>query len=139
MTTTSTRSNTEWIQLINYVNSVSEYVCEPDHNLGSNSFVGTAIAGNIGWAYSQDPCSPGNNLATNNATGFSALPAGRLKSGTAIPSQLDTTAHFWSIEGYEAGSYYLTNATIYTTAYWFTLGQDIYQGKYLEKSFLSIF
>lgn len=61
-------SNAEWSQLINYVRSKSDYTC-------SNS-VDKALASTTGWASHPSACSVGNNPSANNATGFSALPAG---------------------------------------------------------------
>ena len=79
-------SNAEWTQLINYVNSNSQYWC------GSSSIgIAKALASKTGWEVwtSSGNCTIGNNPSTNNATGFSALPAG--------PSGGE--AAFWSATG----------------------------------------
>lgn len=89
-------SDAEWTQLTTYVKSQSQYVsqnCSGNDN-GINTWcIAKALASTIGWdSRAYDSC-PGNNPASNNATNFSALPAGM--SGT-----YDTTnghyAYFWS-------------------------------------------
>ncbi|MBR4218052.1 MAG: T9SS type A sorting domain-containing protein [Bacteroidales bacterium] len=66
-------SNAEWDQLINYVNSQSEFLCG-----GYNNNIAKALASNVGWNYhyENNPCAVCNDLTQNNATGFSAMPAG---------------------------------------------------------------
>lgn len=65
-------SDAEWTQLTAYVGSHSEYVCN-----GSGQNIAKALASNNGWQLvNGDECAVGNNPSTNNATGFSALPAG---------------------------------------------------------------
>ncbi|MBO4504687.1 MAG: hypothetical protein J5730_07760, partial [Bacteroidales bacterium] len=64
-------SSAEWDQLTNYVSSIPAYQCG-----GNTSYIVKALASNQGWntGYS-NTCSVGNDLSTNNATGFSAMPA----------------------------------------------------------------
>lgn len=71
-------SDAEWTQLHTYVKSQSQYVCG-----GIDSQVGKSLAATTGWDLSGGgPCEVGNaNPATNNATGFSALPAGYYQGG----------------------------------------------------------
>ena len=64
-------SAAEWHQLVDYVGSQAEYRCGDDSNL-----VAKALASTKFWSYSDNECSVGNTPATNNASGFSALPAG---------------------------------------------------------------
>ena len=67
-------SDAEWTQLTDYVSSHSEYVCG-----GNYVNIAKAMVSTMGWDLSSlgNPCLAGNNdPATNNATGFSALPAG---------------------------------------------------------------
>ena len=66
-------SAAEWDQLATYVNSQSEFLCG-----GYNNYIAKALASNIGWNYHNvsDACAVCNNLTLNNATGFSAMPAG---------------------------------------------------------------
>lgn len=64
-------SDAEWTQLINYVSSQGQYLCDnnPKH-------IAKALAAPMGWSNSFSACAVGNNSSANNATGFSALPAG---------------------------------------------------------------
>jgi uncharacterized protein (TIGR02145 family) len=64
-------SAAEWHQLVDYVGSQAEYRCGDNSNL-----VAKALASTKFWSYSDNECSVGNTPATNNASGFSALPAG---------------------------------------------------------------
>ena len=67
-------SEAEWIQLLDYVGSQSQYACD-----GDATYVAKALASNTGWQYtstSYSPCAVAHDLSTNNATGFSAFPAG---------------------------------------------------------------
>ena len=82
-------SDAEWTQLTNYVSSQSDYVC------GSViSSIAKALAGTTGWSTSSGTCDVGNDPSLNNATGFSAVPA-----GVCINSQYESagfSAVFWS-------------------------------------------
>ena len=63
-------SDAEWDELENYVSSQNQYVCN-DIN-----YIAKALASEVGWNSSTDNCDVGNNPIANNATGFSARPAG---------------------------------------------------------------
>ena len=64
-------SDAEWTQLTNYVSSQNEYQC------GSNSsYIAKALASTEGWITYTNNCAVGNDSGANNATGFSAVPAG---------------------------------------------------------------
>ena len=65
-------SDAEWSQLTNYVKSQSLYQCN-----GSNSYIAKALAATENWNSHNGNCAVGNDLASNNITGFSALPAGK--------------------------------------------------------------
>lgn len=80
-------SDAEWTQLTNYVGSQSQYVC------GENSIV-KALAATTDWNNSSHVCAIGNIQSENNATGFSALPAGYCVSD--YYSHLGEYASFWS-------------------------------------------
>jgi uncharacterized protein (TIGR02145 family) len=71
-------SNAEWEQLHTYVKNHGPNVCG-----GIEDQIGKSLAATMGWDMSGgDPCEVGNaNPATNNATGFSALPAGYYQGG----------------------------------------------------------
>ena len=64
-------SDAEWTQLTNYVGSQMQYRCN-----NSSVNIAKALASTTGWSSSTTTCAVGNNPGTNNATGFSALPAG---------------------------------------------------------------
>ena len=81
-------SDAEWTELTNYVKSQSQYVCG-----SSTSKIAKALASETGWSSSVDNCDVGNNPSTNNATGFSARPAG---SYLGTYSNFGDSAYFWS-------------------------------------------
>ena len=88
-------SYAEWEQLVNYVGSRSEYQCN-----NSGFKIAKALASQTSWQFSAyDPCCPGYNPSTNDATGFSAITAGSYSNiGTNYHIFLGfgSTAHFWS-------------------------------------------
>ena len=96
-------SEAEWSQLTAYLGSHSEYVCS-----GSDDKIAKALASTSGWQlYNGDECAVGNNPSTNNATGFSALPAGE---GGDNYYRFGNYAYFWSATEYDdnvAYYYYL--------------------------------
>ena len=81
-------SDAEWTQLVNYVGSQSQYQCN-----GSNTKIAKALASTTGWSSSTETCSVGNNPSSNNATGFSAFPAGGYYGSYLC---FGTYALFWS-------------------------------------------
>ena len=64
-------SDAEWTQLTDYVGSQTQYQCN-----NSSDNIAKALASTTGWNSSSNTCAVGNNPISNNATGFSALPAG---------------------------------------------------------------
>ena len=82
-------SDAEWTQLTDYVSSQSQYVCGE-----GSSYIAKALASTIGWNSSTETCTVGNNPSSNNATGFSALPAGYYNYGYYI--DFGGYAYFWS-------------------------------------------
>ena len=64
-------SDAEWTQLTDYVSSQSEYTCS-----GNSNNIAKALASTEGWNPSTNNCVVGNDPNSNNATGFSAVPAG---------------------------------------------------------------
>ena len=89
-------SDAEWTQLENYVGSQSAYQCG-----GNSTNIAKALASTTGWKSSSTTCEVGNNPSSNNATGFSAVPAG-LYYGSYYYFGLD--AWFWSAT--QNNSYY---------------------------------
>ncbi|MBR6063540.1 MAG: hypothetical protein IKP54_05255 [Bacteroidales bacterium] len=100
-------SKAEWAQLTTYVHD-NGYQC-PDCN-ASNYWshvdcIAKVLAAQTGWPnYSHDACAVGYDLSTNNATGFSALPAG-FYCGAHYFGQ---TAYFWSTTQYNSSAYTLS-------------------------------
>ncbi|MBP5710454.1 MAG: T9SS type A sorting domain-containing protein [Bacteroidales bacterium] len=80
-------SEAEWTQLTNYVNSQNQYRCS-----GLNNYIAKSLACTTGWNSSTTTCTPGYMPSNNNATGFSALPAGNISSSSSFGSYAD----FWS-------------------------------------------
>ena len=64
-------SDAEWTQLTDYVSSQSQYVCS-----STSTQIAKALASTTSWTSSNTTCAVGNTPSNNNATGFSALPAG---------------------------------------------------------------
>ncbi len=67
-------SDAEWTQLVDYVSgSISQYqyMCGSD-----TTYIAKALASSIGWSAGYRTCDVGSNPSANNATGFSAFPAG---------------------------------------------------------------
>ncbi len=64
-------SRGEFQQLISYVSNVTTCRCENNASYIAKSFVST-----IGWENYSSSCCAGWNTSTNNASGFSAMPAG---------------------------------------------------------------
>lgn len=89
-------SNAEWTQLSVYIKSQSQYVCGYYYNGYKQSIV-KALASTTGWSSSTTVCSVGNTPSDNNATGFSALPAG-FYSGSY--RDFGYEAQYWSATSY---------------------------------------
>ena len=85
-------SDAEWTQLTDYVSSQSEYVCG-----NNNTYIAKALASTTGWSSSSNTCAPGNNPSANNATGFSAVPAGHYDG---YYDNFGDGADFWSATRY---------------------------------------
>ncbi|MDD6582684.1 MAG: FISUMP domain-containing protein [Bacteroidales bacterium] len=111
----------EWTQLTNYVSSRGQYhYCTFYSNL-----IAKALASTTGWNSTDDicPCVVGNTPSNNNATGFSALPAGYYDRSSCI--NFGSHAIFWSST--ESDS---------THAYYYWLYRDDYN-IYRQNSYFS--
>jgi uncharacterized protein (TIGR02145 family) len=80
-------SDAEWTQLTDYLKN-NGYSCG-----NSTDNIAKALASQTGWENSSDQCDVGNNPSANNATGFSALPAGYYNGR---PDDFGYDAGFWS-------------------------------------------
>ena len=112
-------SDSEWIQLTDYLNSRLEYQCG-----GHTNYLGKALAATTGWSSHGVSCTVGYNPSTNNASGFSALPAGYYY-GYHI--NFSYYANFWSataIDGNNAYYRYLH----YTHVSVFSFTKETYYG-----------
>ena len=96
-------SDAEWTELTNYVKSQSQYVCG-DYT----GNIAKALASEVGWNSSTYNCAAGNNPSANNATGFSARPAGGYFGDY---SGFGNYAYFWSAT--QTNSSYAYNRTLY--------------------------
>ena len=86
-------SDAEWTQLTDYVGSRSEYVCG-----GDTENIAKALASNEYWEsfVADDECVVGDQSRhTNNATGFSAVPAGYYSYGSSF-NYTGFNTSFWS-------------------------------------------
>ena len=101
-------SEAEIDALISYVSSQSEFVCG-----SNNGHIAKALASQEGWESSTTDCAVGNNPELNNATGFSAFPAGMLDSSNEFSVDISEAA-FWTTSSTPANPlyvyyYHLTN------------------------------
>ena len=90
-------SDAEWTQLTAYMATRPEYISS-----GNSNYIAKALAATCGWECSPDPDDVGYEPSTtNNATGFSALPAGYY---CGYYDGFGGGAFFWSSK--ESNSYY---------------------------------
>ena len=107
-------SDAEWTMLTNYVGGVSAYKCN-----SNSSYIAKALASTTGWSSSSTgACYVGNDQSTNNATGFSAMPAGEYDGGNF---SFGGSANFWTAtrnNSYSDRAYYrsLGGSTAVVTA-----------------------
>ena len=101
-------SDAEWTELTDYVSSQSQYVCD-----GYEDNITKALASKTGWNSTPNYCAVGNNPDANNATGFSARPAGNYDDGYSYFGDL---ARFWSATQYDS-DYANTLYLYYNVAY----------------------
>jgi len=85
-------SDAEWTQLTDYVSSQSQYVCGSDSTL-----IAKALASQIGWDNSSGS-ELGDMPSNNNATGFSAMPAGEYNG---FYFGFSRYAFFWTATQYD--------------------------------------
>lgn len=92
----------EFEELFNYVNSKAEYRCDGD------SSVAKALSSSKGWKDSGTECYAGVAGGNENATGFSALPAGAYMDYFLAKGYeaFRESARFWTATSLDAYSYY---------------------------------
>lgn len=83
-------SRAEVNQLRQYLSTQPEYWCISNNNTS----YAKSLADSIGWNGSNSSCVPGNDFSANNATGFSARPAGYLYWNGSWDYQKG--AYFWT-------------------------------------------
>ena len=90
-------SYAEWMQLTNYVSSQNQYICE-----GDNTDIAKALSATQGWGVNneENPCSISYYPPSNNATGFTALPAGFFFPNILESIEFKNSANFWSSTHY---------------------------------------
>ena len=81
-------SDAEWTQLTDYMGGLSGYVCGDNPNN-----IAKALASETEWNTSLNSCAVGNDLSSNNTSGFSAMPVG-YACGTSM--DYGTSARFWT-------------------------------------------
>ena len=109
-------SNAEWTQLTNYMKRQDMYVCGT-----SDLNIAKALVATTGWGTSNNTCAVGNNQADNDASGFSALPAG-IYSSNGNYYNFGNRTNFWSATRY--GSTYAYGRYLYYSYSY------VYQGDY---------
>ena len=82
-------SEEEWGTLWDYMNGQTRYACYT----GGDNYFSKALSSTVGWDVTTYPCSPGNDQSSNNASGFSAYPAGYCYEGTIFAFGYNTL--FW--------------------------------------------
>jgi len=96
-------TDAEWKELIGYVSGVGQY-----SYFGIPENIAKALASTAGWAESNEGGTPGYHPEANDATGFSAFPAGTYNgpldsNNGATHGDWNTGANFWSSTEYGGG------------------------------------
>lgn len=87
-------SDSEWTVFTDFLSSQPEYVCE--NAFHNNTYIAKSLS-STSWWNGDDAvgCDTGSEQSTNNATGFSAIPAG-FCFGSVSFGQEGEDAHFWT-------------------------------------------
>ena len=80
-------SEAEWNELTDYLSSQTKY------QSGGSANIAKALAAKSGWDQSPVANTVGNDQSSNNATGFSAVPAGECHQ---TPNHYGGSAYFWT-------------------------------------------
>jgi uncharacterized protein (TIGR02145 family) len=88
-------SDSDWLQLKNYMGSQSEYICVDNSGNYNSEYIAKALASTEGWHTctwsALNPCDIGYNQNPNNASGFSIIPA----SGPCYADFWSSTQVLW--------------------------------------------
>jgi len=84
-------SDGEWTELTQYVSNQSQFLCS-----NNTSYIAKAIASTNGWNAATGTCVVGLTPSNNNATGFSALPAGKFYASNSSYSGSGDYTTFWT-------------------------------------------
>ena len=111
-------SSAEWTLLKEYVSSQSQYCCS-----NNTANIAKAIASTTGWTGSSNACAVGNTQSNNNATGFSALPAGNFgyahTHGNGSYNDIGECAYFWSATVESSNLAYVWNISYGNANMWY--------------------
>jgi uncharacterized protein (TIGR02145 family) len=103
-------SEAEWLLMLDYLKGVDRYICGSDSNNTAK-----ALASTTNWVSSTYNCTVGDILANNNATGFSAMPAGYCYGSSQ--SYFNSAAYFWCSTERSNNSSYALYSAIYNSTY----------------------
>lgn len=103
-------SDAEWTELITYLNSQSLYHCD-----STSGNIAKSLASMTDWKSSTNHCAIGNDLNANNATDFSALPAGGYFFGTPMQWDFRGNQHFGISAYFWCATEYTENYPIHRT------------------------
>jgi uncharacterized protein (TIGR02145 family) len=97
-------TDAEWTILENYLNK---------NGFSSDNSISKSLASNTKWTSSFNLVATGNNIATNNKSGFSALPAGNRYYSSGVFFEVLKTADFWSSTEYIGDNTYAWGRNLY--------------------------
>ena len=120
-------SDSEWTVLTDYITSHTEYICANTYHY--TYYIAKCLASTSWWNGNGLGCDIGGDLSTNNATGFSAIPAGYCLGSTSFGDEGDY-AYFWSSTEENENNAYLRflfyySPMVYRNAYNKNLGRSI--------------
>lgn len=92
-------SMSEFEAMNGFVNSIPRYRCS-----NGDGYTGKAICSKTGWSSSSTTCNVGTTPTSNNASGFTAMPAGY--RGNSSFSSVGSYAYFWTTFAYNSTQAY---------------------------------
>lgn len=95
-------SRLEYQQLFNVLHATENFWCDAHNNTYPQNNIAKALADKTGWKEYSSTCSVGCDLSANNATGFSARPAGQIRgNGWKQTRFFEEKALFWDSYAYD--------------------------------------